>query len=110
MAEGSQMGAEQARERPQLSARVRVAEHVVYRAFPTETVLLNLTSGTYHGLNATAGRMLECLQAAASLGEAVALLAREYGQPAERVEADVRELCAALAARGLVELEPGPAV
>jgi Coenzyme PQQ synthesis protein D (PqqD) len=109
MADSSRVDAAEALELAQLSARVRVAEHVVYRAFPTETVLLNLTSGTYHGLNATAGRMLECVQEGATLGEAAAVLAREYGQPPERVEADVRELCAALAVRGLVELEPAPA-
>ena len=36
--------------------------HVVYRTFVTETVALNIETGQYHGLNATAGRMLEVLE------------------------------------------------
>ncbi len=87
------------------AARVRVPQHVVYRAFPTETVVLNLQTGQYHGLNATAGRMLEQLEATASVAAAVAELERVYDQPREVLEADIRELCQALLERGLIEVD-----
>ena len=39
--------------RPEL--KVRVPRHVVHRDFPAQTVILNLETGKYHGLNPTAG-------------------------------------------------------
>jgi hypothetical protein len=92
---------------PVPDARLRVPEHVVYRSFPSETVLLNLTSGIYHGLNATAGRMLEALEQADSFAAAVAIVAQEFGQPPELVEQDMRGLCKALFERGLLVQDDG---
>ncbi len=94
--------------RPASSARARVPDHVVYRSFPGETVLLNLTTGTYHGLNATAGRMLEELERASSIGDAAARLAVEFAQPPALVERDLRALCGELLERGLLRVEDGP--
>ena len=45
--------------RRSLASKVTRPQHVVYRSFPSETVVLNLQTGSYHGLNATAGRMLD---------------------------------------------------
>jgi hypothetical protein len=94
-------------ELPPSSARARVPADVVYRSFPAETVLLNLTTGTYHGLNPTAGRMLDALERSASIATAAGVVAAEYGQLPALVERDMRELCAALAGRGLVEIDAG---
>lgn len=94
--------------RPPASARARVPAHVVYRSFPGETVLLNLTTGTYHGLNATAGRMLEELEHAQSIGDAAARVAIEFAQPPTLVERDLRALCGELLERGLLSVEDGP--
>jgi len=55
--------------------RARVPNNVVYRTFAYETVVLNLNTGKYHGLNRTAGRMLESLDRSPTVGEAVELLA-----------------------------------
>ena len=57
------------------AATIRVPHHVVYRDFVSETVVLNLQTGCYHGLNPTAGRMLTVLDQVGSLQEAAALLA-----------------------------------
>jgi hypothetical protein len=89
-----------------LDKRVRVPQHVVYRAFPAETVVLNLETGLYHGLNATGGQMLEVLERADSVRSAVQLLAADYGVPPADVERDVQELCEGLESRGLILLEP----
>jgi hypothetical protein len=87
-----------------LDASVRVPEHVVHRAFPTETVLLNLRTGKYHGLNPTGGRMFELLEATGAVAEVAAQVADEYGQPLHNVREDLCRLCADLAKRGLIEI------
>ena len=90
-----------------LSSRVTVPEQVVYRDFPNETVILNLDSGQYHGLNATAGRMLEVLTGSDSVAAACEALTVEFGQPGDVIERDVVGLCRTLAERGLIEHHGG---
>jgi hypothetical protein len=77
---------------------------VVHRAFPTETVVLNLETGMYHGLNPVAGRMLEVLEQLGSVSEAATRLAREFAQPLERIQEDLGQLCSDLQQRGLIEV------
>jgi hypothetical protein len=87
------------------TAKIKVPQHVVYRSFPSETVVLNLQTGKYHGLNATAGHTLETLERAACVRDAAFALAERYEQPQEMVEKDVCDLCHALLERGLVEVD-----
>ena len=87
-----------------LQQRARVPEHVVYRQFAEETVVLNLKTGTYHGLNVTGGRMIEALTASVTVGEAAKVLAAEYGVPLAEIEADIVAFCQALAQRELLTL------
>ena len=72
-----------------LRASAKVPQHVVYRNFPTETVVLNLQTGKYHGLNATAGEMLKEIERSPSLADAARALAKLYEQPGEVLERDV---------------------
>jgi hypothetical protein len=88
-----------------LGTRVRVPQSVVFRSFPTETVVLNLQTGKYHGLNPTAGRMLEELAKAASVREAAAVVAKEYDCPPATIESDMSNLCQTLLDRGLIETD-----
>jgi hypothetical protein len=92
-----------------LTSSIRVPRHVVYRSFPSETVVLNLETGKYHGLNATAGAMLEVLESASSVSDAAGVLASRYAQPEDVIERDMCELCSVLLERGLIEVEGGPA-
>jgi hypothetical protein len=87
-----------------LDARARVPSNVVYRDFVNETVVLNLNTGTYHGLNPTAGRMLQAVEAADRLHEAAAKLVDEFGWELAVVERDLLELCRTLVDSGLLEL------
>lgn len=80
-------------------------QHVVYRSFPSETVVLNLQTGKYHGLNATAGRMLQALEHAACVRDAGASLVESYAQPQEVIEQDLCSLCNSLLERGLIEID-----
>jgi hypothetical protein len=89
---------------PPAATFVRVPDHVVYRPVPHETVVLNLQTGKYHGLNPTAGRMLELLEKGLSLAATAETAAAEYGRPVEDVERDLQAFCADLSARGLIEV------
>lgn len=87
-----------------LRATVRIPDHVVFRSFVQETVLLNVNTGKYHGVNPTGGRMLEILQERGSVAEAAEQLAQEYGRPLQEVQRDLSSFCAGLAERGLIEV------
>lgn len=86
-----------------LNARVRVPEHVVYRDFAEETVILNLDSGMYHGLNATAAAMVKTLNESDNVDVAIELLAASFEKPRELIERDLLALCTQLEERGLIE-------
>ncbi|HTU96515.1 MAG TPA: PqqD family protein [Solirubrobacteraceae bacterium] len=87
--------------RPEL--RVRVPRHVVHRDFPAQTVILNLETGKYHGLNPTAGQMLTALQSEVTVAAAAKVVATRMKMPVADVERDLCELCFSLLERGLVE-------
>jgi hypothetical protein len=84
-------------------ARITIPQHVVFRSFVKETVVLNLDTGRYHGLNPVGGRMLEVLRETPLVRDAAGRLAAEYDQAVEDIERDLIEFCDELASRGLVE-------
>jgi hypothetical protein len=85
------------------TSEVSIPEHVVYRALPTETVVFNLRTGKYHGLNASAGSMLDALKHSSRIRDAAAAVAERFAQPQILVERDMCQLCDGLLARGLIE-------
>ena len=91
-----------------LASTAQLPKHVVYRTFVYETIVLNLETGKYHGLNPVAGRMLDTLTRVPKLGEAAAKLAAEFNRPLEEIEADLCAFCSDLLERGLIELSDEP--
>jgi hypothetical protein len=87
---------------PLLAASMRVPEHVVYRDFPSETVVLNLQTGRYHGLNSTAGEMLAALERSGTVGAAAHEIAESHGMDIGTVRDDLCGLCEQLSERGLI--------
>ena len=87
-----------------LAAHPTVPGHVVYRSFVKETIVLNLQTGTYHGLNTSGSLMLEVLGSAETVRDAAEALAAHYDQPLQRIEDDLYEFCVTLHERGLVDL------
>ena len=90
-----------------LDAEVRVPDHVVYRDFVNETVVLNLQTGTYHGLNRTAGVMLTALSSGATVRQAAAEVAEANDWDRAVVERDIVDLCRTLSESGLVDISGG---
>jgi hypothetical protein len=87
-------------------ACARLPEHVVYRSFVNETVVLNLQTGRYHGLNPTGGRILQLLVDTSDVEHTVARLAAESGREIDEIGPEVQAFCDDLAVRGLVEIVP----
>ena len=89
--------------------RALVPGHVVHRRFANQTVLFNLHTGRYHGLDKTGGRMLDVIAASPTLARAAAKLADESGRPRSQVERELLAFCEKLAEGGLIELLTEPA-
>ena len=89
--------------------RVHKPEHVAHNRMGEESVLLNLRTGEYHGLNPTATTMFERLLEHGRPGPAAAAVAEDFEASPDEVLSDVLELCAGLVDRGLIETVDPPA-
>ena len=85
-----------------LGSRVVIPDHVVYRRFVIETVILNLNTGQYHGVTPSGGYMLELLDKLGSVEKAADAVAREYGLAPKDAADDLCEFCLDLEERGLI--------
>jgi len=88
--------------RPRLSDRVQIPDDVIFRDLQGEAIILNLTTGTYFGLNEVGTRAWAEFAAAVTLDAVVETLTREYDVDRPTAERDVVELVEALAAKGLI--------
>lgn len=88
-----------------LDQRLTIPEGVVRRSFAEETIVLNLQTGQYHGLNATAAAMLDGLAEGRTPRDVAAEVAARAGVPVARVEADIVALIAGLRERSLVDVD-----
>jgi Coenzyme PQQ synthesis protein D (PqqD) len=92
---------------PILESRAVVPDHVVLRDFEAETLLLNLETGAYHGVDGTGARTLELLrETGGDVQATVDRLAEEHGLRSEDVAADLATFLEQLAERGLVAVQP----
>ena len=81
-----------------------VPPEVVFRALAAETVLLNVKTGQYHGLDPVGARFFEVMRDAASVSAACDILAVEFDQPQARIRTDFLGFLDELEQRGLVVL------
>ena len=70
-----------------------------------ETVLLNIQTGRYHGIDAIGARFFEVMRSGDPLSKAVGVLAAEYKQPMDRIQQDLAAFCAQMVDFGLIELD-----
>ena len=89
-----------------LAMKARVPENVVHRQFAAETVILNLDTGLYHGLNVTGGRMMEVLDRSPNGGGRRRAACAGVRAGTQRDAARRRRVLQPLAERNLLLLEP----
>ena len=81
-------------------------EDTLHRVLEGEAVIVDLTTGTYFGLNETGTRVWEILGAegGATVDAVAAALAAEFDVPEAAAAKDARALLERLATRGLVRV------
>ena len=85
-----------------LETRLSVPTQVMSRLVGDETVLLDLESGLYFGLDGVGKRIWESIGEGRTLGETAAIIVAEYEVGAAQAEADVIDFSRDLVARGLL--------
>ncbi len=84
--------------------RITIPEHVLMRELEGESVLLNLDSERYFGLDETGTRMWSVLSTCKSIEAAYQKLMDEYEVDAQLLRRDLSELVGKLLDQGLVEV------
>ena len=86
-----------------LDDRFDVSDEVVAREVGGETVLLNLATGTYFGLDAVGACVWQVLEEdGGTLADACNVIAGKYDVAREELERDVLDLAADLVENGLL--------
>jgi hypothetical protein len=86
-----------------LSDRATVPDGVVSRELDGETVLLNLETGMYFGLDAVGTDMWRAIRESPTLGEAFAAVRVQYEVDETTIRADFLQLADELLAKGLLQ-------
>jgi hypothetical protein len=84
--------------------KISVSDQVLCQKVGDETVLLDLASEQYFGLDEVGTRFWELLSASRPFDEIVKVLADEYEASEAHIELDLKELLLRLAAEGLVSV------
>jgi hypothetical protein len=71
----------------------------------SETILLNLNTGTYFGLDAVGSRFVELLETSGEIAAAHRVMLQEFEVTAEVLEADLLRLAEEMCAKRLLVLE-----
>jgi len=79
-------------------------EHVTWKAFEGESVLLNLETGVYFSLNETGTAAWELFDGATSLAAISEALCARFNVSAEQARQDLFELTQTLLEEGLVKI------
>ena len=89
-----------------LADRVVIPQHVLVRFMDRESVLLNLETERYFGLDETGTRMWQLVTAAPNVEAALRQLQDEYDAQAETLQNNLTELLGRLVENGLLSLQP----
>ena len=87
-----------------LSDRITIPPQVMARTVGDETVILDLATGTYFGLDPVGARIWELLGEGKTLAEVCDQMLEEYEVAREELERDTLKLAQDLVAQGLVSL------
>jgi hypothetical protein len=84
--------------------KVSISPEVLFQEVSGETVLLDLASESYFGLDAVGTRVWGLLESGASVGDMLDVLLDEYEVERDVLEKDVGELLEKLLEAGLIKL------
>jgi hypothetical protein len=90
----------------ELTMRAVVPAHVLIRRLEGESVLLNLDSERYFGLDATGTRMWELVTSEPCIAMALEKLQEEYEVEPETLRTHLTELLSRLVENGLLQVLP----
>lgn len=90
-----------------LTSRISVPQDVLIRELDGESVMLNLNSGRYFGLDETGTRMFDVLSRSHSVQAALKALLSEYDVTEDQLRQDLNDLVEKLVEHGLVEISAG---
>lgn len=90
-----------------LADKVTIPPQVMARQVGDETVILDLASGSYYGLDAVGARIWQLLGEDKNLAEVCEAMLAEYDVTREEFERDLDDLLTALAGKGLIGLGSG---
>jgi hypothetical protein len=88
------------------SARITAAPDVMFQTVGDESVLLNLRTSLYLGLNPVGTRMWVALTGTASAQAAYESLLSEYEVPADQLRQDLEDFLGKLSDHGLIQIAP----
>jgi len=86
-----------------LSDRVVIPESVVFRDLGGETVVLNLETGLYFGLDEVGTEVWNDLRGGSTLQQSFDRLRGEYDVPADTLRSDILRFVNHMASKGLVQ-------
>ena len=87
-----------------LTEKVTIPEQVLARQVGEETVILDLASGTYFGLDPVGARIWQLMTEGKTLAEVCATMLAEYEVTREDIERDVLRLAEELHAKQLISV------
>jgi hypothetical protein len=87
--------------------KAHVPRNVVHHQFAMETVLLNVETAYYYGMDAIGARFFSVLRQSATVEAAVQTLSTEFDSPQEQIREDTVRFCEELVSKGLLELSTG---
>lgn len=99
---GNHTGSATGTEEPARDSVLSAAEHVLVRKAGEETVLLNLRTEHYYGLEGVGARFWALVEARTTFGDAVDVLRSEYDVAVDTLAADLVALSTDLRKNGLL--------
>jgi hypothetical protein len=86
-----------------LKDTLRIPDSTAARKIGDETILLNLETGTYYGLDNVGSRFLELLEQNGEIAFAHLTMLKEFDVTPEILEADILRLSEEMRSKGLLE-------
>ncbi len=91
-----------------LNQRVSVPDNILMRELDGESVILDLDSEKYFGLDDIGTRMWQVLSSSQTIQEAYDTLLLEYDVEPQQLQQDMQDLITQLVSNGLLRLELDP--